>query len=58
MPHIEKDLRQRRKIGKHGSEKARQRSGFPKDNITGDMKMMRDEIITSSFAVAKKTTKP
>ena len=31
---------------------------FPKDNITGDMKMMRDEIITLSFAIAKKTTKP
>ena len=34
---------------------------FPKDNIAGDMKMMRDRIITSipllSFAIAKKTTK-
>ena len=34
---------------------------FPKDNITGDTKMMRDRIITSipflSFAIAKKTTK-
>ena len=30
MPHIEKDLRQRRKIGKHGREKARQRSDVPK----------------------------
>ena len=35
---------------------------FPKDNIVGDMKMMRDRIITPipllSFAIAKKTTKP
>ena len=34
---------------------------FPKDNIAGDAKMMRDRIITSipplSFAIAKKTTK-
>ena len=34
---------------------------FPKDNIVGDTKMMRDRIITSipflSFAIAKKTTK-
>ena len=34
---------------------------FPKDNIAGDTKMMRDRIITSipllSFAIAKKTTK-
>ena len=34
---------------------------FPKDNIAGDTKMMRDKIITSipllSFAIAKKTTK-
>ena len=34
---------------------------FPKDNIVGDMKMMRDGIITSipllSFGIAKKTTK-
>ena len=30
MPHLEKDLRQRRKIGRHGSERARQRSDVPK----------------------------
>ena len=30
MPHLEKDLRQRRKIGRHGSERARQRSDDPK----------------------------
>ena len=35
---------------------------FLKDNIAGDMKTMRDRIITPipllSFAIAKKTTKP
>ena len=35
---------------------------FPKDNIVGDKKTMRDRIIISipllSFAIAKKTTKP
>ena len=30
MPHLEKDLRQRRKIGRHGSERTRQRSDVPK----------------------------
>ena len=34
---------------------------FPKDNIAGDMKMMRDKIITPipllSFTIAKKKTK-
>ena len=30
MPHLEKDLGQRRKIGRHGSEKARQKSDVPK----------------------------
>ena len=34
---------------------------FPKENIVGDTKMMRDKIITPipllSFAIAKKTTK-
>ena len=30
MPHLEKDLRQRREIGRHGSERARQRSDVPK----------------------------
>ena len=37
------------------------RAMFPKDNIVGDTKMLRDRIITSipllSFAIAKKTTK-
>ena len=37
------------------------RAMFPKDNIVGDTKMMRDRIITSipllSFVIAKKTTK-
>ena len=37
------------------------RAMFPKDNIVGDTKMMRDRIITLipllSFAIAKKTTK-
>ena len=35
---------------------------FPKDNITGDTKTIRDKIITSipllSFTITKKTTKP
>ena len=35
---------------------------FPKDNIAGDTKTMRNKIITPipllSFAIAKKTTKP
>ena len=35
---------------------------FPKDNIGGDTKTMRDRMITPipllSFAIAKKTTKP
>ena len=30
MPYLEKDLRQRRKIGRHGSERARQRGDVPK----------------------------
>ena len=34
---------------------------FPKDNITGNMKMMRDRIITSipllSFSITKESTK-
>ena len=30
MPHLEKYLRQRRKIGRHGSERARQRSDVSK----------------------------
>ena len=35
MPHLEKDLRQRRKIGRHGSERARQRSNVPKRQHCG-----------------------
>ena len=35
---------------------------FPKDNIAGDTKTMRDRLITPipllSFTIAKKTTKP
>ena len=42
--------------------KLNKRSMFPKDNIAGDTKTMRDRIITLipllSFAIAKKTTKP
>ena len=30
MPHLEKDLKQRRKIGRHESERARQRGDVPK----------------------------
>ena len=30
MPHLKKYLRQRRKIGRHGSERAQQRSDVPK----------------------------
>ena len=30
MPQLEKDLRQRRKIGRHKSERARQRGDVPK----------------------------
>ena len=35
MPHLEKDLRQRRKIGRHGSERARQRIDVPKRQHCG-----------------------
>ena len=35
MPHLERDLRQRRKIGKHGSERARQRGDVPKRQYCG-----------------------
>ena len=35
MPHLEKDLRQRRKIGRHGSERARQRSDVLKRQHCG-----------------------
>ena len=35
MPHLEKDLRQRRKIGRHRSERAQQRGGVPKRQHCG-----------------------
>ena len=35
MPHLEKDLRQRRKIGRHESEKARQKSDVLKRQYCG-----------------------
>ena len=35
MPHLEKDLRQRRKKGRHGSERARQMSDIPKRQHCG-----------------------
>ena len=35
VPHLEKDLRQRRKIGRHGSKRARQRSDVPKTQHCG-----------------------
>ena len=41
--------------------KLNKKAMFPKDNIAGDTKMMRDKIITPipllSFIIAKKTTK-
>ena len=62
MPHLEKDLRQRRKIRKTEVRELDKEVMFPKDNIAGDMKTMRDRIITPipllSFAIAKKITKP
>ena len=38
MPHLKKDLRQRRKIGRHGSERAQQRSDFSKRQHCGRYK--------------------
>ena len=38
MPHLEKDLRQRRKIGRHGSERARQGGNVPKRQHCGRYK--------------------
>ena len=35
MPHLEKDLRQKRKIGRHGSKRARQRIDVPKRQHCG-----------------------
>ena len=46
MPHLEKVLRQRRKTGRHGIEQFDKGAMFPKDNIVGDTKTMRDRIIT------------
>ena len=62
MPHLKKDLRQRRKIRRHKVRELDKGAMFPKDNIAGDMKTIRDRIITLipflSFTIAKKTTKP
>ena len=62
MPHLEKDLRQRRKIGRYGSERARQRGDVPKRQHFGRYEDDERQIITPipllSFAIAKKTTKP
>ena len=38
MPHLEKDLRQRRKIGRHGSKRAQQKSDIPKRQHCGRYK--------------------
>ena len=38
MSHLEQDLRQRRKIGRHESERARQRSDVPKRQHCGRYK--------------------
>ena len=38
MPHLEKVLRQRRKIGRHGSERAQQRGDVPKRQHFGRYK--------------------
>ena len=35
MPHLEKDLKRRRKIGRHKSERARQRGDVPKRQHCG-----------------------
>ena len=35
MPHLGKDLKQKRKIERHGSERARQRSDVPKIQHSG-----------------------
>ena len=35
MPHLEKNLRQKKKIGRHGSESARQMSDVPKRQHCG-----------------------
>ena len=35
VPYLEKDIRQKRKIGRHGSERAQQRSDVPKRQHSG-----------------------
>ena len=35
VPYLKKDLRQRKKIGRHGSERAQQRSDVPKRQYCG-----------------------
>ena len=61
MPNLEKDLRQRRKIGRHGSEKAQQRSDVPKIQHCGrhevDERQDHNTDTLLNFAIAKKTTK-
>ena len=38
MPHLEKDLRQKRKIGRHGSKRAQQRNDVPQRQHCGRYK--------------------
>ena len=61
MPHLEKDLRQRRKIGRHKSERARQRGDVPKKQHCGRYKDNERQdhipIPLLSFVIAEKTTK-
>ena len=38
VPHLEKDLRQRRKTGRHGSERARERDDVSKRQYCGRYK--------------------
>ena len=51
MPHLKKDLRQRRKIRRHGSEKAQQMSDFPKRQHCGrhDDDMRQDHNTDTPF---------
>ena len=62
VPLLENYLRRRRKKGGTEVRKLDKRAMFPKDNIAGDTKTIRDKIITPipllSFTIAKKTTKP
>ena len=61
MPHLEKDLRQKRKIGRHGSERAQQRSDVPKrqhcKRHEDDERQDHNTDTPFGFAIAKKTTK-